>query len=113
MKAGAGDLEEILQLATKPKTVDWIKSVRRRIHQNPELAFEEYETSGLIRGELDELEISYKYPLAKTGIRAWVGTGGPPFVALRADMDALPIQVCFSLLNFQLFYGPIIDELLV
>ncbi|KAE8666637.1 IAA-amino acid hydrolase ILR1-like 6 [Hibiscus syriacus] len=38
------------------------------------------------------MEIDYRYPLAKTGIRAWIGTGGPPFVAIRADMDALPIQ---------------------
>ncbi|MCI27943.1 IAA-amino acid hydrolase ILR1-like 6-like, partial [Trifolium medium] len=38
------------------------------------------------------MEVSYRYPLAKTGIRAWIGTGGPPFVAVRADMDALPIQ---------------------
>ncbi|KAK4389668.1 IAA-amino acid hydrolase ILR1-like 6, partial [Sesamum angolense] len=68
------------------------KSVRRRIHENPELAFEEVETSRLIRRELDELDISYRFPLAKTGIRAMVGTGNPPFVAIRADMDALPIQ---------------------
>ena len=71
---------------------DWLKRIRRRIHENPELAFEEFETSRLIREELDKMEISYRYPLAKTGIRAWISTGGPPFVAIRADMDALPIQ---------------------
>ncbi|KAK4433704.1 IAA-amino acid hydrolase ILR1-like 6 [Sesamum alatum] len=84
--------EEILKIAKKPENVKWIKSVRRRIHENPELAFEEVETSRLIRRELDELDISYRFPLAKTGIRAMVGTGKPPFVAIRADMDALPIQ---------------------
>ena len=87
--------KEVMQLARRPETVDWLKSVRRTIHQNPELAFQEFETSRLLRAELDRMEIGYKYPLAKTGIRAWVGTGGPPFVALRADMDALPIQVFF------------------
>ncbi|KAK6114895.1 hypothetical protein DH2020_007164 [Rehmannia glutinosa] len=84
--------EEILRIAKKPENVKWIKSVRRKIHENPELAFEEHETSEVIRKELDELEISYRFPLAKTGIRAMVGTGKPPFVAIRADMDALPIQ---------------------
>ncbi|KAH7567915.1 hypothetical protein ACOSP7_009823 [Xanthoceras sorbifolium] len=83
---------QIMDLAMRPDTVHWLKSLRRRIHQNPELAFQEVETSKLVRSELDRLEIQYKYPLAKTGIRAWVGTGGPPFVAIRADMDALPIQ---------------------
>lgn len=85
--------EEVLDLARRPEAVEWLRSVRRRIHANPELAFEEFETSKLIRDELDRMEVEYKYPLATTGIRAWIGTGGPPFVAIRADMDALPIQV--------------------
>lgn len=80
-------------MARRPEAVEWLRGVRRRIHANPELAFEEFETSKLIRDELDRMEVEYKYPLAKTGIRAWIGTGGPPFVAIRADMDALPIQV--------------------
>ncbi|KAG4200785.1 hypothetical protein ERO13_A05G235600v2 [Gossypium hirsutum] len=84
--------EAVLSLARKPENVEWIKGLRRKIHENPELAFEEYETSKLIRTELDRMEIEYRYPLAKTGIRAWIGTGSPPFVAIRADMDALPIQ---------------------
>ncbi|KAK9993651.1 hypothetical protein SO802_023354 [Lithocarpus litseifolius] len=84
--------EAVLGLARRPETVEWLKSLRRRIHSNPELAFEEVETSKLIRDELDRMDITYKYPLAKTGIRAWIGTGSPPFVAIRADMDALPIQ---------------------
>ncbi|XVE55318.1 hypothetical protein DITRI_Ditri03aG0149200 [Diplodiscus trichospermus] len=84
--------EAVLGLALKPENIEWIKGLRRKIHQNPELAFEEYETSQQVRDELDRMEIEYRYPLAKTGIRAWIGTGGPPFVAIRADMDALPIQ---------------------
>ncbi|XP_012445902.1 IAA-amino acid hydrolase ILR1-like 6 [Gossypium raimondii] len=84
--------EAVLSLARKPENVEWIKGLRRKIHENPELAFEEYETSKLVRTELDRMEIEYRYPLAKTGIRAWIGTGSPPFVAIRADMDALPIQ---------------------
>ncbi|KAG7599561.1 Peptidase M20 [Arabidopsis suecica] len=84
--------DEILRLTYQPDNVAWLKRVRRTIHENPELAFEEYETSRLVRSELDRMGIMYRYPLAKTGIRAWIGSGGPPFVAVRADMDALPIQ---------------------
>ncbi|KAG5222448.1 IAA-amino acid hydrolase ILR [Salix suchowensis] len=84
--------EAVLALARRPEMVAWLKSVRRKIHENPELAFEEVKTSELVRDELDKMRIEYRYPLAQTGIRAWIGTGGPPFVAVRADMDALPIQ---------------------
>ncbi|KAM0032572.1 putative peptidase M20, bacterial exopeptidase dimerization domain-containing protein [Helianthus debilis subsp. tardiflorus] len=84
--------EEVLTVAKRPENVRWLKSLRRRIHEHPELAFEEFETSKLIRNELDKMEISYRFPLAVTGIRATIGTGEPPFVAIRADMDALPIQ---------------------
>lgn len=73
--------------------------IRRKIHESPELGFEEFETSKLIRAELDRMGISYKYPFAETGIVGYVGTGSPPFVAIRADMDALAMQVCFNLVG--------------
>ncbi|MBA0625895.1 hypothetical protein Godav_003643 [Gossypium davidsonii] len=75
--------EEVLGLAQEPDNVEWIKGLRRKIHENPELAFEEYETSKLVRSELDRMDIEYRHPLAKTGIRAWIGTGGPPFEAVE------------------------------
>lgn len=87
---------DILDSAKRDR--DWLVSVRRKIHENPELRFEEYSTSALIRSELDKLGISYKYPIAITGFVAQIGSGSPPFVALRADMDALPLQVCLILI---------------
>jgi len=67
-------------------------AVRRDLHQHPELAYEEFRTSQVIRRHLDELAIPYRHPVAETGIVAQLGTGRPPCVALRADMDALPID---------------------
>lgn len=69
-------------------------NIRRALHENPELGFEEFETSKLIRNELDQMGIPYKSPIAVTGVVGYIGSGSPPFVAIRADMDALAMQVC-------------------
>lgn len=71
---------------------DWIVQTRRELHRFPELQYEEVRTSGLVRKTLDELQIPYRYPLAETGVVATLGSGDGPCVALRADMDALPIH---------------------
>ncbi|KAL3528658.1 hypothetical protein ACH5RR_007980 [Cinchona calisaya] len=81
-----------LNFAKKSEVFDWMVGIRRKIHENPELGFEEFETSKLIRQELDKMGIPYEYPVAVTGVVGFVGSGDPPFVALRADMDALSIQ---------------------
>ncbi|KAF7814178.1 IAA-amino acid hydrolase ILR1-like 4 [Senna tora] len=83
---------KFLNFAKKPEVFDWMVAIRRKIHENPELGYEEFQTSELIRAELDKLDISYKYPVAVTGVIGYIGTGRPPFVALRADMDALAMQ---------------------
>lgn len=69
----------------------WLTSVRREFHQVPELMYEEVETSARIRSHLKELGISIKYPFAKTGVVGSIGKG-KPVVALRADIDALPVH---------------------
>nr|AFK46529.1 unknown [Lotus japonicus] len=81
-----------LDTAKKPEFFDWMVKIRRKIHQFPELRYEEFETSKVIRTELDKLGIPYKHPVAVTGVIGFIGTGKSPFVAIRADMDALPIQ---------------------
>lgn len=82
--------------AREQKFADWLKQVRREIHENPELKYEEVKTSALIRSELDKLGIAYQWPVAVTGVIAKVGSGNPPFVALRADMDGLPLQELYE-----------------
>ncbi|KAH6793187.1 peptidase M20/M25/M40 family protein [Perilla frutescens var. hirtella] len=84
--------KNFLNFAKKAETFDWMVGIRRRIHENPELGYEEFETSKLIRQELDKMGISYKHPVAGTGLLGFIGSGKPPFVAIRADMDALALQ---------------------
>jgi amidohydrolase len=72
----------------EPQIIEW----RRKFHQNPELSNHENETGTFIAGYLRSLGLEVQYPVAKTGVVGLLKTGRPgPVVALRADMDALPI----------------------
>ena len=79
--------------------------IRRHIHANPELAFEEFKTSQFIISNLEAMGISYQNNIAKTGIVALIEGKNPlsKVTMLRADMDALTIneenQVDYKSLN--------------
>ena len=67
--------------------------IRRDIHAHPELAFEEVRTSGVVARELARLGIQHETGIAKTGVVGLIQGGRPgPCLAIRADMDALPIH---------------------
>ena len=73
----------------QPKAVAW----RRDIHEHPELGNYEYRTSKIIAAHLRSLGMEVKEGVAKTGVVGILRGAKPgPCVALRSDMDALPIQ---------------------
>lgn len=66
--------------------------VRRHLHANPELSFKEYKTSEFVTSKLDEFGIPYTKGYVKTGIVGIIEGSKPgKIIALRADLDALPI----------------------
>lgn len=76
--------------AAEPQVIAW----RRHIHQHPELSYEEVQTAAYVAAALAKMPgIEVQTGIAKTGIKAVLRGAKPgPVVALRADMDALPVQ---------------------
>ncbi|MBC7861975.1 MAG: amidohydrolase [Bacteroidia bacterium] len=83
--------QKIKQLAKN--NFERIQKIRHHLHAHPELSFQEFETSKFICKILDELKIEYKAGFVKTGIVAHIygKNPGKKIIALRGDMDALPI----------------------
>lgn len=72
---------------------DWMLQVRRRLHRFPETGDEEYETTEYIEGLLSEMGIETFRPLQTGVLGVLKGNGqGGKCIALRADIDALPVQ---------------------
>ena len=69
---------------------DYVVAIRRELHRAPELMWEEFGTSALVKRELDSMGIEHR-DVASPGVVGVIGTGGSPAVLLRADMDALPV----------------------
>lgn len=87
------DLKNII-LNHTDKLQKEITDIRRHLHKYPELSFKEENTSAYIRELLDEWKIEYEFPFVKTGILAILHgkSDHGKVVALRTDMDALPID---------------------
>src|SRR6185369_4470758 len=70
------------------QVIEW----RRHFHQYPELSNRETKTGAFLAEYLKGLGLEVQYPVAKTGVVALLKTGKPgPVIALRADIDALPV----------------------
>jgi amidohydrolase len=82
--------EKIKSLADKYS--EEIILVRRAIHQNPELAFKEYETSDFIFKKLSALKLNKVSRISETGVVALLNNKKGKCIGLRSDHDALPIQ---------------------
>lgn len=75
--------------AIEARLIDW----RRDIHQNPELGNQEFRTAALVAAHLEKLGYDVRSKVAHTGVVAVLRGGKPgPVIALRADMDALPVK---------------------
>jgi len=74
------------------KISEHIYSYRRDFHQYPELSFQEYRTAETISKHLESFGIEHRKGVGKTGVVGEIVFGDGPTIALRADMDALPIQ---------------------
>ena len=82
---------DFMQLAEdlEPKLIQ----TRRHIHQNPELSFQETDTSQYISERLEQLGVPFRAGIAKTGIVAEINGKAPgKTLLIRADMDALPVR---------------------
>jgi amidohydrolase len=84
----AGEIDK-LSTAVEPELIEW----RRHLHQNPELSNREVETAKYVAERLRSFGLEPHTGVAKTGVVALLKGGRPgPLVALRADMDALPVR---------------------
>jgi len=73
------------------KLSETLIALRREVHRHPELGFQEQQTARLVAEHLGELGVAVRTGVGKTGVVGDLGQDGP-CIALRADMDALPIQ---------------------
>ena len=100
---------EAKAVAIQNRLVEW----RRHLHEHPELSNREFKTSAYIIEQLSKLGLEVKTGVAKTGVVAILKGGKPgPVVALRADMDALPVKervnISFASKDSAVYLGQIV-----
>ncbi len=92
MAAADAIWEELGLEATLRAALPDLILLRRHIHQHPELSGHEQQTAALVAGELRRMGWQVREGVGRTGVVAELGPLEGPLVALRADMDALPIE---------------------
>ena len=95
LAAGAASADDLFDAvdraarAVEPKVIAW----RRDIHEHPELGNHEQRTAALVAKQLKKAGLAVRTQVAHTGVLAVLrGSAERPVVALRADMDALPVS---------------------
>ena len=80
-----------LSLANK-SNADEILDLYKHLHSNPELSWQEFETSNLLANRMEDLGFKVTRNFAKTGVVSIYENGKGPVLMIRADMDALPVE---------------------
>ncbi|KAB2460645.1 amidohydrolase [Bacillus sp. CH126_4D] len=79
--------------ANREQLTEALISIRRNLHEHPELSYEEFATTKAIKNWLEEKHITIINSSLETGVIAEIsGNNSGPIIAIRADIDALPIQ---------------------
>jgi amidohydrolase len=93
MSAPSAELLELQQIKARvAEALPELVAIRRHLHAHPELSGNEHQTAALVAGELRGLGWRVQEGVGRTGVLAELGPAGGPTLALRVDMDALPVE---------------------
>jgi amidohydrolase len=93
MSAPSAELLELQQLKARvAEALPELVAIRRHLHAHPELSGNEHQTAAMVAGELRGLGWRVQEGVGRTGVLAELGPAGGPTLALRVDMDALPVE---------------------